>query len=118
VVAIGTSAARALEGAARLGTRTGTTDLRLGPETRRAVVDAVLTGVHEVDTSHFALLSAFAERSLLLRALGLAEREGLLGHELGDACLVWGEPREKLRARRGEDAPVRRPYPRAIEHAD
>jgi S-adenosylmethionine:tRNA ribosyltransferase-isomerase len=104
VVAIGTSAARALEGGARLGTRSGITDLRIGGSTRRAVVDAVLTGVHEVDTSHFALLSAFADRRLLLRAIEQASSQGLLGHEFGDACLVWGQPREKLATRRGEDA--------------
>jgi S-adenosylmethionine:tRNA ribosyltransferase-isomerase len=95
VVAVGTSAARALEGAARAGARSGITDLRLGPGTRRAIVDAVLTGVHDVDTSHYALLGAFAKPEVLARALARAEREGLLGHELGDACLVWGEPRRR-----------------------
>jgi S-adenosylmethionine:tRNA ribosyltransferase-isomerase len=71
---------------------------------RRAVVDAVLTGVHEADTSHFALLGAFASPEVLASALARAEREGLLGHELGDACLVWGEPRDKP-ARRGALSP-------------
>jgi S-adenosylmethionine:tRNA ribosyltransferase-isomerase len=92
-IAIGTSVVRALEGGARDGTRSGWTDLRIGRATRRVVVDAVLTGVHEADTSHFALLEAFAPRELLARALARAESEGLLGHEMGDACLVWGLPR-------------------------
>ncbi|MBX3208473.1 MAG: S-adenosylmethionine:tRNA ribosyltransferase-isomerase [Labilithrix sp.] len=96
VVAIGTSVTRALEGGARAGTRVGVTDLRIGRGTRRAVVDAVLSGVHEADTSHYALLGAFASEELLSRALARAEEEGLLGHEMGDACLVWGEPRENL----------------------
>ena len=90
VVAIGTSTVRALEGGARDGRRSGVTDLRIGPGTRRAIVDAVLTGVHDADTSHHALLGAFASIPLLERALTRAEEEGLLGHELGDACLVWG----------------------------
>jgi S-adenosylmethionine:tRNA ribosyltransferase-isomerase len=107
VVAIGTSVARALEGGAR-----GVTDLRIGPDTRRGVVDAVLTGVHEADTSHFALLTAFARREVLERALVCAEEAGLFGHELGDACLVWGEPRDNLPLPRGESA-VTRAAPKA-----
>ncbi len=101
VIAIGTSAARALEGGARKGQRSGVTDLRIGPGTRRAIVDAVLTGVHDAGTSHHALLSAFASRPVLDRALARAEKEGLLGHEMGDACLVWGEPRDARRQRGG-----------------
>jgi S-adenosylmethionine:tRNA ribosyltransferase-isomerase len=91
VIAIGTSVVRALEAAARNVSETGgITDLRIGPGTARLVVDAVLTGVHEVDTSHFTLLGAFAGRDVLTSALATAEREGLLGHELGDTWLVWG----------------------------
>lgn len=100
VIAIGTSVVRALESAAcssagggegPLRGAAGVTDLRLGPETRRAVVDAVLTGVHESDTTHFTLLRAFADRETLNAALARAAREDLLGHELGDAWLVWGD---------------------------
>jgi S-adenosylmethionine:tRNA ribosyltransferase-isomerase len=101
VIAIGTSVVRALESAARASSAAGegalrgaagVTDLLLGPGTRRAVVDAVLTGVHESDTTHFTLLKAFAARRTLDDALAVAVREDLLGHELGDAWLVWGEP--------------------------
>jgi S-adenosylmethionine:tRNA ribosyltransferase-isomerase len=105
--AVGTHAERshAREGErARAGTKTGITDLRIGRETRRAIVDAILTGVHEADTSHFALLGAFTSAEVLARALARAESEGLLGHELGDACLVWGEPRENLRPAFGQDS--------------
>ncbi len=102
VIAIGTSVVRALEGAARANTRSGITDLRIGPSTRRAIVDAVLTGVHDTDTSHYALLGAFTSRELLARAHARAAAEGLLGHELGDACLVWGKPRDKVPASRRE----------------
>ncbi len=108
VIAIGTSVVRALESAARvtgvangeaLRGAAGVTDLLLGPETPRAVVDAVLTGVHESDTTHFTLLKAFADRAKLDDALASAVREDLLGHEFGDAWLVWG-------ARAGETARV------------
>jgi S-adenosylmethionine:tRNA ribosyltransferase-isomerase len=90
VVAIGTSTVRALEGAARAGRQTGVTDLRIGKGFRCAVADAVLTGIHEPGTSHHELLKAFASPLVLERALERAAREGFLGHELGDACLVFG----------------------------
>jgi S-adenosylmethionine:tRNA ribosyltransferase-isomerase len=59
------------------------------------VVDAVLTGVHESDTTHFTLLKAFADRKTLDGALARAIGEDLLGHEFGDAWLVWGERLER-----------------------
>jgi S-adenosylmethionine:tRNA ribosyltransferase-isomerase len=104
VLAVGTSVVRALESAARLSgggplrAASGVTDYRLGPATRRQVVDGILTGVHESDTTHFALLGAFADRQTLEGTLAAAEHEGLLGHEFGDAWLVWGE-RASLGAR-------------------
>ncbi len=106
VIAIGTSVVRALESAARFGpdaaagasgrepsAASGITSLLLTPMTQRLVVDAVLTGVHESDTTHFTLLRAFAGRDVLDGALDRAERDGLLEHEYGDAWLVWGKPR-------------------------
>lgn len=95
IVAIGTSVVRALESAARVSPRgsivaaSGITDLRLGPDSPLRVADAILTGVHESDTSHFELLGAFARRATLDVALETAEREHLLQHEFGDAWLVW-----------------------------
>jgi S-adenosylmethionine:tRNA ribosyltransferase-isomerase len=99
VVAVGTTAVRALEGNARshrgrLVAGAGTTELRLGPAMRRRVVDGILTGVHEPGTSHFALLESFAPRSLLLEAHAFAAERGYLGHEFGDAMLILGEPRQ------------------------
>ncbi len=98
VIAIGTSVVRALEGNAaandgRLVAGMGVTDLILGPGSSRRIVDAVLTGVHEAETSHFSLLHAFASKEKLARALEVAIEEGLLGHEFGDSCLVWGTPK-------------------------
>ena len=106
VIAIGTSVVRALESAAAragdgpLRGAAGVTELLLGPDAQRAVVDAVLTGVHESDTTHFTLLKAFADREALDRALATAVREDLLGHEFGDAWLVWGEPAAQRVAQR------------------
>ncbi len=113
VIAIGTSVVRALESAARvaapasaeggddcrssrsdqrrepLHAAQGITDLRLGPDVPLRIVDAILTGVHESDTTHFDLLGAFTPAATLTVALERSEREALLGHELGDAWLLW-----------------------------
>lgn len=96
VIAVGTSVARALEGAAeggRLVAGSGLTSLRLGPGVARRVVDGLLTGVHEPGSSHRALLGAFAPPDLLARAFALAEARGYRGHEFGDAMAILA-PRE------------------------
>ncbi|HEY6002971.1 MAG TPA: S-adenosylmethionine:tRNA ribosyltransferase-isomerase [Anaeromyxobacter sp.] len=121
VVAVGTTVVRALEGSAsenggRVSAGRETTDLRLGPESHRRAVDAILTGIHEPGTSHHALLGAFAPRALLDRALALAEERGFLGHEFGDAMWIAGAPapssggfsrRNEPRGRRGIGTPRR-----------
>jgi S-adenosylmethionine:tRNA ribosyltransferase-isomerase len=95
VIAVGTSVVRALESAARLSTAppliasSGVTDLVLCAATPLQVVDAIVTGVHDAETSHFMLLGAFARRSVLEGALRTASALGFLGHELGDAWLLW-----------------------------
>lgn len=93
VIAVGTTAVRALEGAAReqggdLVASTGETDLVIGPGYRPAIVDGLLTGVHETGTSHYALLRAFAPAGLLARATLHSEGAGYLTHEFGDSWLL------------------------------
>jgi S-adenosylmethionine:tRNA ribosyltransferase-isomerase len=92
VVAVGTTVVRALESNARehgaLRAGPGTAGLVIGPGFRPRVVDGLFTGMHEPTTSHFALLTAFAPRALLERALEEAARERYLQHEFGDVCLI------------------------------
>jgi len=92
VIAAGTSVVRALEGAVAAHgvpqAGTNVTDLLLSARTRPRVVDGLLTGLHDADTTHFALMEAFAPRALLLRALAHAARAGYVQHEFGDSCLV------------------------------
>ena len=95
VVAVGTSVVRALEGRAERSTGAGlleagraVTDLVLGEGFRPRVVDGVLTGMHEPGSSHFALLTAFADAALLHASLRFAARRGYLQHEFGDSALV------------------------------
>jgi S-adenosylmethionine:tRNA ribosyltransferase-isomerase len=91
VLAIGTTVARALEGAAAegpLAARTGWTDLRIGAGFRPRVVDALLTGLHQSGESHYELLRAFAPDGPLQAALEHAAAAGYLSHEFGDAMVV------------------------------
>lgn len=93
VVAVGTTVVRALEGCAamhggELVAGEGITDLRIGPGFRPCVVGGLLSGFHELGSSHRELLQAFAPESLLARAFKHAEESGYLGHEFGDACMI------------------------------
>ena len=92
VVAIGTSTTRALEDSAlrhgELRAGEGQAELVLHAESRRRVVDGIVSGIHVPGESHFALLRAFADEATLQLATAHAEREGYLRHEQGDACLV------------------------------
>lgn len=92
VVAVGTTVVRALETAAgedgRVWPVRGWTRLAIGPQTRPRAVDALLTGMHEPEASHFDLLRAFLPERLLERAYREAVASGYLWHEFGDAALV------------------------------
>ena len=99
VVAVGTSVVRALEGCrathGRVVPGAGTTDLRLGPKSRLEVVDGILTGIHEIDTTHFQLLQAFRDPRTLATAWEEAAARGYLGHEFGDSALVFRGSRQR-----------------------
>lgn len=91
IIAVGTSVTRALEAASMSGTlREGSrrTELLLGARSILRTCSGLLTGLHEPGTSHFALLEAYAPRSLLERAFRHAEQEGYVQHEFGDSCLI------------------------------
>jgi S-adenosylmethionine:tRNA ribosyltransferase-isomerase len=92
VIAVGTTVVRALETAAgydgRVRPTRGWTRLQIGPERRPRVVDALLTGMHEPEASHFDLLRAFLPETLLERAYREAIAAGYLWHEFGDAALI------------------------------
>ena len=51
-------------------------------------VDGLLTGWHEPEASHLAMLEAVAGRALLERSYAAALKEGYLWHEFGDVHLV------------------------------
>ena len=92
VVAVGTTAVRALEtvtdedGTTHPGE--GWTDVVVTPERGIRSVGAMLTGLHEPRSTHLAMLEALTDRGRLRDAYEEAFREGYLWHEFGDLHLV------------------------------
>lgn len=94
VIAVGTTATRALESAANGGRLTGRTDLFITPGHHWKLVDVMLTNFHMPRTSLLLMIEAFAgPRWRALYATAIAERYRFLS--FGDAMLIdrWqGEP--------------------------
>jgi S-adenosylmethionine:tRNA ribosyltransferase-isomerase len=66
----------------------GWTDLVLGEQHPARVVTGLITGWHDPEASHLALLRAVAGPDLVTAAYAEAERAGYLGHEFGDSCVL------------------------------
>jgi len=92
VIAVGTTVVRALESvAAADGTVSegdGWTSLVVTSERALHVIDGLLTGWHEHDSSHLQLLEAAAGAELLERSYRAAHQCGYLRHEFGDVHLI------------------------------
>jgi S-adenosylmethionine:tRNA ribosyltransferase-isomerase len=92
VIAVGTTAVRALETlAAQDGTVSpgkGWTSLVMGPGRPSRTVDGLVTGWHAPGASHLALLEAVAGPRLVQTAYDAALAAGYLWHEFGDSCLL------------------------------
>lgn len=96
IVAIGTTVVRALESAAsadgsvRAGG--GVASGRISRGTPLQVVDAILTGIHQPGESHFELLRAFADDTVLHQISAKISAHGYRNHEFGDSLLVECHP--------------------------
>ncbi|MSQ24158.1 MAG: tRNA preQ1(34) S-adenosylmethionine ribosyltransferase-isomerase QueA [Chloroflexi bacterium] len=91
VIAVGTSAVRALEFAGRdgeLAPYRGPVDLFVVPGHRFRIVDAMLTNFHMPRTSVLLLVAAFAGRELILRAYQEAIEQSYRMLSFGDAMLI------------------------------
>ena len=91
VVAVGTTAMRTLETAARSGrvaAFTGPTDLFIRPGFRFHAVDCLLTNFHMPRTTLMVLVSTFASREFIARAYAEATRERYRFLSYGDAMLI------------------------------
>jgi S-adenosylmethionine:tRNA ribosyltransferase-isomerase len=95
VVAVGTTAVRALESAAVAGegevaASSGETTLFITPGYRFRVVDALLTNFHLPESTLLMLVSAFAGRRTIRAAYDEAIRERYLFYSFGDCMLLTG----------------------------
>ena len=92
MVAVGTTAVRALETVAdaegTVSDGCGWTDLVITPERGLRAVDGLLTGWHEPESSHLQLLEAAAGADLLHRSYQAAGEQGYRWHEFGDLHLI------------------------------
>ena len=92
VIAVGTGVVRALETAAtgtgRVVAAHGWTELVVSPQQPPRVVDGLLTGFHEPEASHVALLEAFAGTPMVERAYAAALDGPYRWHEFGDSHLL------------------------------
>ncbi|GEK03511.1 S-adenosylmethionine:tRNA ribosyltransferase-isomerase [Streptomyces sp. ATE26] len=92
VVAVGTTAVRAVESAAGpdgvVRAAGGWTDLVVTPGRGVRAVEGLLTGLHEPEASHLLMLEAVAGRAAVGRAYEEALRGRYLWHEFGDVHLL------------------------------
>jgi S-adenosylmethionine:tRNA ribosyltransferase-isomerase len=92
VIAVGTTVVRALESAAdRTGEvhpTEGWTSLMVTPQRGVSAVDGLLTGWHEPQSSHLAMLEAVAGADLVQRSYLEALEHRYLWHEFGDLHLM------------------------------
>jgi S-adenosylmethionine:tRNA ribosyltransferase-isomerase len=92
VVAVGTTAVRALETVADpagvVHPGQGWTDLVVTPQRGVRAIHGLLTGFHEPRTTHLAMLEALAGLSHLRAAYAEALGKGYLWHEFGDLHLI------------------------------
>jgi S-adenosylmethionine:tRNA ribosyltransferase-isomerase len=93
VIAVGTTATRAIESAVVDGAVTasrGWTSRVVTPGDPPQVVDGLVTGWHDPHASHLLLVEAVAGRALTQAAYDAAVARGYLWHEFGDAALLLG----------------------------
>lgn len=92
VIAVGTTATRAIESVAdptgRVRPGHGWTDLVITPERGVWAVDGLISGWHDPEASHLMLVEAVAGREALDRSYERAIAAGFAGHEFGDFHLV------------------------------
>ena len=91
VIAVGTTVVRALETTAAHGQAhagRGWTDLVITSHHDINVVDGLITGWHEPDSTHLAMLNAIAGHGVVTDSYAAALDAGYLWHEFGDLHLI------------------------------
>jgi S-adenosylmethionine:tRNA ribosyltransferase-isomerase len=92
VIAVGTTAVRALETVANpdgtVAAGQGWTNHVVCRECEVRAVDGLVTGWHEPEATHLDMLQALADDELIARSYGEALERGYLWHEFGDSHLI------------------------------
>lgn len=92
IIGVGTTAVRALETVVEQDGRfhpgSGWTDLIITPGRQVRSVDGLLTGLHEPNATHLAMLEAIARRPHLEKSYREAVELNYLWHEFGDLHLI------------------------------
>jgi S-adenosylmethionine:tRNA ribosyltransferase-isomerase len=91
VIAVGTTAVRALESTVADGkvvAASGHTDRIISPTDPVQIVDGLLTGFHEPRSTHLSMLEALCESELLRDSYSAAIEARYLWHEFGDVHLI------------------------------
>jgi S-adenosylmethionine:tRNA ribosyltransferase-isomerase len=92
VIAVGTSVVRVLETRSdetgKVSSGKGWTDLVISPDRQIRSLDGLITGFHEPEASHLAMLEAVAGRRHVERAYEAALAGRFLWHEFGDLHLI------------------------------
>ena len=95
MIAVGTTAARLLESAARssgaIAAFRGETDIFMMPGYRFAAIDGLLTNFHLPRSTLFMLVCAFAGHEIMRQAYAHAIATGYRFFSYGDACLLLPE---------------------------
>jgi len=72
----------------RVRAANGFTRLFVHPERYIRTVDGLITGLHDPQATHLAMLTAIAGEPMIASAYAEALREGYLWHEFGDSHLI------------------------------
>jgi S-adenosylmethionine:tRNA ribosyltransferase-isomerase len=94
VIATGTTVVRALETVAAhdgvVSAGEGWTNVIVTPERGIRAVDGLITGLHELESSHLDMLRALGGHDLVTASYEAAIEHGYRWHEFGDSQLILG----------------------------
>ena len=90
IIAVGTSATRAIESSFVNDSvrKTRGFTRKMITESTKIHLDGIVTGMHDPTTSHLLMLSSFADLGLIRSAYETAIDHGFLWHEFGDSTLI------------------------------
>jgi S-adenosylmethionine:tRNA ribosyltransferase-isomerase len=91
VIAVGTTVVRALESAwdgRAVRAASGFTRLFVEPQRGVHTIDGLITGFHDPEATHLAMLHAIDGERRIAEAYDEAVRAGYLWHEFGDSHLI------------------------------